>query len=66
LLFVWATTGVLGLLVYLRFWLKAVRSKNLIVTASVTALFAHAVFLNSLFYPWVMAWLWTLLATENS
>ena len=24
------------------------------------------VFLNSLFYPWVMGWFWALLATENS
>lgn len=66
LLFAWATTGILGLWVYLRFWRKVIDVKNIIITASVAALFAHAFFLNSLFYPWVMVWLWTLLATENN
>lgn len=65
LLFVWATTGVLGLFAYLGLWVKAINAKNLILVSSIMALFVHAFFLNSLFYPWVMGWLWTLLATEN-
>lgn len=65
LLFVWATTGVLGLFAYLGLWVKAVNAKNLILISSIMALFVHAFFLNSLFYPWVMGWMWTLLATEN-
>lgn len=65
LLFVWATTGVLGLIVYLWLWIKALNTKSLILISSMMALFIHAFFLNSLFYPWVMGWLWTLLATEN-
>ena len=66
LLFVWATTGILGLTAYLWLWLKAVNVKSLILISSITALFVHAFFLNSLFYPWVMGWMWTLLATERS
>lgn len=66
LLFVWATTGILGLLAYLGLWVKAASTKSLILISSIMALFVHAFFLNSFFYPWVMGWMWTLLATENS
>lgn len=66
LLFVWATTGILGLLAYLKLWRQALNHKSLLVTASLISLFMHALFLNSLFYPWVMGWLWVLLATEKS
>lgn len=68
LLFVLATTGILGLLGYLGIWGKAVtetkRADGMIVLASIAALFVHSLFLNSLFYPWVMAWMWILKARE--
>lgn len=66
LLFVWATTGILGLLAYLWLWVRALNAKSLILISSVAALFVHTFFLNSLFYPWVMGWMWVLLATENN
>lgn len=62
-LFVLATSGILGLLAYLWLWLTIIRSANsIIILASTTALLIHSLFLNSLFYPWIMAWLWILLA----
>lgn len=65
LLFVWATTGIFGLSAYLWLWWRAIRVGPLVIKASIIALFIHSFFLNSLFYPWIMAWIWVLLATEN-
>lgn len=69
-LFVLATTGIFGLAAYTFFWWKAItfaqkrRRKilKIIVLASAAALLVHACFLNSLFYPWVLAWLAIILA----
>ena len=60
LFFVLATTGVLGLSVYLWLWKKILGIKDLAVLASIAALFVHSWFLNSLFYPWIMLWVWIL------
>lgn len=76
LLFVWATTGVFGLMVYLWLWREAIKkpkikylrkAKNFYpcLLASVAALFVHSFFLNSLFYPWVMIWIWVLLGLAH-
>jgi len=63
LLFILATTGILGFLSYLWLYFKALRgSKSLLIIASIIAMIIHSFFLNSLFYPWVMAWFWVLLA----
>jgi len=61
LLFVFATTGIFGFLAYLWLWLKIIQTKKLVILASAIALLAHSFFLNSLFYPWIMAWMWILL-----
>lgn len=70
ILFVGVTTGLVGLVSYL--WLIAEqvtltkRSKNSALTtafyASFAALVVHSLFVNSLFYPWVMVWMWVLVA----
>lgn len=69
LLFVLATTGILGLLAYLWLWFRIFRGlftgPNLIVLSSVTALLIHSFFVNSLFYPWVMGWMWILLGSTE-
>ena len=65
-LFVLATTGILGLASYLWLWFKALdKFKNPLIVSSFSALFIHAFFVNSLFYSWVMAWIWIILAMEN-
>ena len=66
LLFVLATTGLIGLMAYSWLWLGiyklALKAKSAVFLASLTALCAHSFFLNSLFYAWIMAWLWMLVA----
>lgn len=62
LLFVLATTGIPGLIFYL--WLLWEMVK--IRPAAILALVAHSFFNNSLFYPWIMVWLWLLLGTKES
>jgi len=70
LLFVLATTGVIGFAAYL--WLLKrifdvsrcqadLSGWRLAALASLIALLVHSFFLNSLFYPWIMAWMWILL-----
>lgn len=70
ILYVGVTTGLAGLVGYLWLFIEQVkvglRSKNralkLLLLTSFTAVGVHSLFVNSLFYPWVMIWLWTLLA----
>ena len=70
LLFVLATTGVLGLASYLWYlfrastlaYLQRKKTIGVVCLASLGAVVAHSSFLNSLFYPWIMGWLAILLA----
>jgi len=87
LLFVWATTGIVGLGVYLWMWWKTAQNSklkaqsynlkvktkknqrqrknfNFCLLSSIIVLFIHSFFLNSLFYPWVMVWMWVLLGVN--
>lgn len=63
-LLVLATTGIFGFLSYLFLWGKALKEnkKDILIIASLLAVIVHSLFLNSFFYPWIMAWLWLLLA----
>lgn len=76
-LFVLVTTGVLGFTSYLFFWYRILSSiirrvKNgeylaKITLSTIIALFVGAMFLNVLFYPFIMAWYFILLGiTENT
>jgi O-antigen ligase len=62
ILFVLATTGIIGLAAYLYLWIAMLLAgkKSVVFLASSAALLVHSVFLNSLFYPWVMIWMWIL------
>ncbi|MDP3998541.1 MAG: O-antigen ligase family protein [bacterium] len=73
LLFVWATTGIFGLLAYLwlgwrmtklalRSWRIEKSVYGLALLSGIAALFFHSFFVNSLFYPWTMEWIWILAA----
>jgi hypothetical protein len=75
-LFVFATTGIVGLLAYvylLRNMLQLARSKikktailPLTAFVSITALIVDSFFVNSLFYTFFMFWIWVLVGfTEN-
>lgn len=64
LLFVLSATGILGFLAFSKLTLKIGKLSrvNSALFCSLMALLVHSIFINSLFYPWVMAWVWILLA----
>jgi len=73
-LFVWATTGIFGLLVYLWLlgkaaflsYLKANKDPlSLAFLSSIFGLLFHSQFVNSLFFPPIMAYLWTFLGLSE-
>lgn len=69
-LFVLATTGAVGLAVYIFMWisiLKSQRDKTIssIIIASTLGIFANALFINSLFYPSIMLWMWVLIGLSS-
>ncbi len=78
-LFVFATTGILGFMCYSFIWLKIAKSllknKNagnfqrifsIIALASMSGIFLNAMFINSLFYPFTMEWIWIMLGLALS
>lgn len=79
-LFIWATTGIFGLISYLWLWWKILtiepssnhppagetgQTTAMILPISV-ALLTHSLFLNSLFYPWIMFWFWLVLGISHA
>lgn len=76
LLFVLATTGIIGLAAYLFMWFRILKcqyqkilgmDKNskvmgLIFILSAAGLFFGSIFINSLFYPSIMEWIWIVAA----
>lgn len=66
-IFILATTGIIGFVFYLNLLYgitanalsKKQKIKAIIIT-SLAVIIAHAFFNNSLFYPWIMIWFWTL------
>lgn len=66
LLFTLATTGIFGLLTFLWIWVKAIllsiKQQKIVVIAVIFGLLVHSFFVNSLFYPWIMAWFWVIFA----
>ncbi len=66
LLLILATTGVIGFLLFINLLMQIYRNLNEGIYASVLissflAILVHSLFANSLFYPWIMAWLFILL-----
>ena len=61
-LFVLATTGVVGLIVFVWFIFMVFKSTSQIVliSSTLTALLVHSLFTNSFFYPWVLGYLMIL------
>jgi O-antigen ligase len=69
LLFILLTTGIIGLLIFASLiWhiliksFKSNKETSILVFGSFVAILVHSIFQNSLFYPWVLGWLLTLLA----
>jgi len=67
ILFLLATTGVLGLFAFIKIIVEVIHSikddkYSFLITSLGGVLFIHSLFLNSLFYPWVMGIVVTLFA----
>ncbi len=60
-LFVWVTTGLIGLISFVYLLGKIFIMGDEIVKVSLLAICLHSIFNNSLFYPWIMFWLWLIL-----
>ncbi|MBI4136754.1 O-antigen ligase family protein [Candidatus Roizmanbacteria bacterium] len=68
-LFVFATTGIIGLITYIFMWFKLLTVQNtyqILILSTVGAIFTHSMFNNSLFYPWIMIWLWVLFGVAHA
>lgn len=68
-LFLLAATGIIGFVSYVTLLVKQIRlgfagiqhnSLHFIVLLSILMIIIHSLFSNSLFYPWVMLWIWIL------
>lgn len=73
-LFVLATTGIVGFVAYVFFWYIVIRKvRNVgkigglraVMIASIIGIFVDSLFINSLFYPSLMLWMWVLLAVTD-
>lgn len=67
-LYIWAATGLLGLLSYCFMFLKILSyslKKNAKILIILTVLFTSSWFNNTLFYPWILCWFMLFLAKEE-
>lgn len=68
LLFILATTGIIGSIVFIYSIWNISRSLSgpdlLLIGSSFFALLIHSLFSNSMFYPWIMGWMVVLLAVS--
>ncbi len=59
--FVGVTTGLAGMIAYgWLLWSMLRVGKHWVYLVSFVAVFVHSLFINSLFYPWVILWMWIL------
>lgn len=63
ILFLLATTGIVGLILFINFIFKI--SNNYLLMSSFLAVFIHSLFANSLFYPHIMFWMFALLGLRS-
>lgn len=65
-LFVLATSGIIGFSAFMYLWFKILSTKDPLLISSSIALFANSIFVNSLFYPFIMLWMWALIGLKES
>lgn len=69
LLFILATTGIVGLLIFISTALNITKTigesgEGKIFKGCLLALFVHSIFSNSIFFPWIMGYMFILLAVS--
>lgn len=77
-LFILATTGVIGFTAYIYLWFRILKSKiedyknrkkyllSIVIISSCLGLFVNALFINSLFFPFIMQWMWILVGLREN
>ncbi|MCL4386943.1 hypothetical protein M1307_00925 [Patescibacteria group bacterium] len=69
-LFILVTTGVIGFVLFLNFWIRIFKKLGVnrhsefmrpVLLSSLVGVFTHAFFENTLFYPFIMIWIFILL-----
>jgi O-antigen ligase len=66
-LFIFAATGIVGLAVYLYLlFTMAVNTQTLLSITTLTAIVVHSLFNNSLFYPWILIWMFVLFGITHA
>jgi O-antigen ligase len=70
-LFILATTGIIGFVFYLAIWVNIIKEQQKgviqkVLLASCIGLIINAFFINSLFYPTIMFWMWALAGVNHS
>lgn len=65
-IFIAATTGVVGLISYTYFLYQAFSNSGILSQLTILAAIVHGLFLNSLLFPWIVMWLFLMLAADYS
>lgn len=63
-----ATSGIVGITLFTIFWTKILAysvKDNPLVLSSVVGICVNSLFINSLFYPFIMLWIWIILALST-
>lgn len=66
ILLVLATTGIVGVAAYLYLIWRMWKLGSIVFKVSLLGIVIHSFFNNTLFYPWIMEWLWSILALAPS
>ncbi|MBI2611390.1 O-antigen ligase family protein [Candidatus Gottesmanbacteria bacterium] len=64
-IFLLATTGIAGFTAYMILLVGMFMVGDRILKISLIAILVHSLFNNSLFYPWVMLWIWILVGVSS-
>lgn len=65
-LFVAATTGMIGLVFFCSIWIIVLKkTKDIVVITSIAGLLVNSFFINSIFYPSLLLWIWVLLGVRG-
>lgn len=80
-LFILATTGVIGFITFIYLWWKIIKSQlnifsgksnnyqkmiSAVTVSSIGGVFVSSLFINSLFYPFIMYWIWILIGLSSN
>jgi len=62
-LFILVTTGIVGLAAYSNFIYRSYLNLSKSIRLAFAAILIHSLFINSLFFPVIMVWMWVILGT---